>query len=330
MTTITANAFAPAQDLDALIAGLDFNDENLGLEFLPDGAIGLNFSNGVSLELGAVIGEEGITINFLRASENGTLLLDVPTIGLRVDNDLNPVNLDEFDRFELNFTDADDIASGDVVSGGIASYIPPELAALFPEIPDVSGIEAVVDFAGGTDSLVFDIPRAELTQSVQADGTVRFEAGGDAVTAANLERAETTDGVFLYGVEHDRTEFVYGLYAASLNRTPDESGFVFWNNVATDSAYTDEDLANFFVESPEFATLFDGEITDELFINQLYTVVLDRPADQAGYDFWLGVFQTGEYTRAGMLNFFVESPENFAGFEADVADGIWVLPDEMV
>jgi hypothetical protein len=159
---------------------------------------------------------------------------------------------------------------------------------------------------------------------VREDGTVTVTSGDESYTFRGLDRIELDGGTYLYGLEGDRLDYVYALYRSALGRTPDEDGLVFWNGVAQDPAVTDEMLAQEFVDSPEFASLFAGEVSDAQFVDRLYNVVLGREEDQDGFDFWLGVIETGDYSRAEMLNFFVNSPEYFSNFAEDIDDGIWV------
>ena len=64
--------------------------------------------------------------------------------------------------------------------------------------------------------------------------------------------------------------------------------------------------------------------TDEEFINKLYLNVLHREADQAGYDFWLGVLSSGQ-GKDDMLIWFTDSEENLQNTAPDLDNGVWVL-----
>jgi Ca2+-binding RTX toxin-like protein len=128
-------------------------------------------------------------------------------------------------------------------------------------------------------------------------------------TLTGIERIEFGDGVELFDQDGPFAEFVYRLYSAAYARTPDEEGFVFWNDYMNDVGNTPTGLASFFIDAPEFDRRYGENPTDEDFIDALYNNVLLRDADEDGFEFWLNAFQSGE-TREDMLVFFAESPEN--------------------
>jgi hypothetical protein len=82
------------------------------------------------------------------------------------------------------------------------------------------------------------------------------------------------------------------------------------------------DVAYGFTHSEEFISLYGANNTDEEFINLMYNNVLDRDADQGGYDFWTGHLDSGAITREGILIEFSESTENQANVIDLIANGI--------
>lgn len=104
----------------------------------------------------------------------------------------------------------------------------------------------------------------------------------------------------------DLQHAVSRLYSAVLGRTPDNDGLIYWLNDSTNGT-TLQNISAGFEGSEEFAARFGAQSATE-FINQLYNNILDRDADQAGYEYWLDeIAQTGD--RTGMIVSFSDSEE---------------------
>ena len=319
MTTITANVLAPAQELGAFFEGIDLGQEPVG-ELLPTG-LSITFSNGVSALVGLTIGATGITVGSAQVFDpDGAAIVDVPEIGLVIDGEFNPVNLDEFDTVEVVFQDFDDVADADLALGGLERLLGLDLGIPIPEID----VALRVDFGGGTDTVVFDAPRSALTERVNADGSVLVTFGEDEVTALNLERIELSDGFYVYDLAGENLGYTYRLYDAAFARTPDEAGLRFWSGLVERGELPVGDLAEYFVEAPEFDEKFGADLDDAGFVNALYNNVLRRDADPDGLAFWVSVFASGELTRADMLEDFADSTENVERNADNIDDGVWL------
>lgn len=146
----------------------------------------------------------------------------------------------------------------------------------------------------------------------------------------DIERVTFNDGALLFDIDSDNASFAYRIYAAAYGRTPDEEGLRFWTEVLDDlgrgppDAGDKEYVAGFFLTADEFVDLYGVNPTNEQYINALYENVLGRPADQGGYDFWLGVIDSGQ-GRDDLLIWFTDSNENIANTAPDLDDGIWVI-----
>ena len=80
-------------------------------------------------------------------------------------------------------------------------------------------------------------------------------------------------------------------------------------------------VANAFVASDEFQSLYGDSVTDEEFVNLLYNNVLDRDADAGGYTYWTNALHS-DLTRADVLVSFSESVENQNNVADIIASGI--------
>lgn len=103
----------------------------------------------------------------------------------------------------------------------------------------------------------------------------------------------------------------YRLYRAAFSRKPDAGGQVFWT-AALDSGQTLLDVANFFIGSSEFQSLYGAALKNKEFMVTLYKNVLGREPDLGGLAYWLGRLVSGT-TRAEVLVGFSESAENKTG-----------------
>jgi hypothetical protein len=104
------------------------------------------------------------------------------------------------------------------------------------------------------------------------------------------------------------------MYAA-LDRVPDQAGLAYWTHQVS-AGVSLSAVAGAIVGDVEFSGKY-GQLDDAAFVRQLYQNVLDRPADQAGLDFWTG--QLGAHaSRGDVLLGFAQSHEYQAGMDAEV------------
>ena len=65
-----------------------------------------------------------------------------------------------------------------------------------------------------------------------------------------------------------------------------------------------------FLGSAEFAERYGTNVTNEKYVETLYTNVLGRNSDIEGYNYWVGNLNSGLETRYELLLGFAESAEN--------------------
>lgn len=129
------------------------------------------------------------------------------------------------------------------------------------------------------------------------------------------------DGVVSLGeigpdVLEQRAQFIALLYEAGLDRDGDidEGGLNFWIDQAG-NGFSNRQLANAFIQSREFEASFGAPetLSDDEFVRQLYRNVLDREADDPGFDFWSGILAESGGRRDELLIAFAASAENRDG-----------------
>jgi hypothetical protein len=187
------------------------------------------------------------------------------------------------------------------------------------------------DASTGFDQVTYLGTRGDYAVTVGEGGRVEVQSSflaEDHDTLDNIEKVTFSDGSLVFDSSAN-ADFAYRVYAAAYGRTPDEAGFLFWTDQldqrgdgppdADDKAF----IASFFLTADEFNDVYGENPTNEEYINGLYQNVLHREADQAGYDFWLGVINEGQ-GRDDLLIWFTDSDENVANTAPDTDNGFWV------
>jgi hypothetical protein len=152
-------------------------------------------------------------------------------------------------------------------------------------------------------------------------GNLTFTHGGEVDTFQGFEQIDFIDGHLIIDASSPNAE-VLRLYKAGLDRAPDQEGLNYW----TDQRYQGEslhDLAQSFLDSPEYQTRFGGEEAGTgTFVTNLYENIFDRNPDAQGLQFWSNELDSGARDRADVLMYFSQSLENLSVAQ-ETADGIW-------
>ena len=85
---------------------------------------------------------------------------------------------------------------------------------------------------------------------------------------------------------------VLRLYLAFLDRQPDVTGSAYWIDRYTDGL-TEDDLAWGFAQSGEFADRYGTNLDNASFLDVVYSNVLGRSPDPAGFSYWLDQMNSG-------------------------------------
>jgi len=173
----------------------------------------------------------------------------------------------------------------------------------------------------GLDKALFAGLRSESTISNNA-GVFQVKGVNGQDVLVDLERLVFTDTAVALDTAGNAGQ-AYRLYQAAFNRAPDKSGLGFWIN-SLDTGNDLTSVANGFINSPEFQTLFGTNPTDGNYVTALYNNVLHRQIDQVGYDYWVGTLQS--QSKPAVLIGFSESPENILQVTGAIQNGIDYLP----
>ncbi len=144
-------------------------------------------------------------------------------------------------------------------------------------------------------------------------------------TLTNFNRLEFNDGILALDVDAGETAGqAYRLYQAAFARTPDMPGVSYHMNDMESNGLSLEQVANNFLASQEFETMYGDNPTDNQYINALYQNVLSRSPADSEVSYYQNQFDTGAMTHAAALIGFAESPENIALVSSQIDDGIWM------
>lgn len=134
-----------------------------------------------------------------------------------------------------------------------------------------------------------------------------------------------SDTSILPYIENGNIGMAYRLYRAAFARTPDMPGLLFWINHLNAGLSLDT-MANGFVSSPEFRSLYGTNEAEPSIIARLYRNVLGREPDVGGLEFWQNALAKG-VSLPEILEAFSESAENKSSTTAEVSGGIAFIED---
>lgn len=180
-----------------------------------------------------------------------------------------------------------------------------------------------IDAGLGLDTVVFTGNRAGYT--VVKTSTGFSVSGPDGVDVlANVERIQFANTHVALDINGSGGQS-YRIYQAAFDRVPDAAGLSYWMK-QMDSGASLVDVAGGFVGSKEFADLYGGSNpTAEAFVEKLYTNVLHRKPDAAGYDYWVSVVKQGA-PKAEVLAAISESGENQTALASIIGNGFAYVP----
>ena len=98
------------------------------------------------------------------------------------------------------------------------------------------------------------------------------------------------------------------LYQAIFDRQPDLDGAKYWIDI-NNQGFSPLDIAGFMSVSTEWANNYEGTSNSD-FVETVYANVLGRDFDQEGFDYWLGLIESGDLTRPAMV-FYVTANAEF-------------------
>ncbi|TWI46505.1 serralysin [Pseudoduganella flava] len=179
-----------------------------------------------------------------------------------------------------------------------------------------------IDSGAGLDTVQYVGVRNAYTVTAASDGFVVTSAAGETGHLRNVERVQFADAAValdVYGVPGQ----IYRLYAAALDRAPDQPGIGTWIKLM-DAGESLASVAQKFTTSDEFSRLY-GQLDNGHFIAQLYQNALGRTYDIDGFNHWMALLDSG-MTRGEIVVGFSESNELKAQLIGVMQNGIDYIP----
>ena len=181
-----------------------------------------------------------------------------------------------------------------------------------------------LDGGAGTDIALYSGNCASYTTAKTDAGWTVSSATDGLDTLANIERLKFADTSIAYDTSGVGGQ-TYRVYKAAFNRTPDVGGLGFWIS-GMDGGLALTAVAQGFVNSAEFKTVYGSSPTNAQIVTRFYDNVLGRAADSGGYNYWLGILDSGNANVAQVLASFSESSENQAAVIGVIGNGILYTP----
>ncbi|OOY27724.1 hypothetical protein BMI90_10960 [Thioclava sp. L04-15] len=179
---------------------------------------------------------------------------------------------------------ADDFTIGDLRDMWHSTITPPEIGNIHTEGTQQADF---IDGRGGNDTLVGN-DGPDILQGL---------GGDDLLNGGRIDRSYDPFAAQIYRV-----------YQATLDRAPDANGLAYWTDILGSGALSLQQVADGFINSAEFQTLYQ-DTNDTEFLTLLYQNVLDRPPDNGGLSWWLDQLEAGTKSREEVVVGFSESAE---------------------
>ncbi|MGJ8561883.1 MAG: DUF4214 domain-containing protein [Litorimonas sp.] len=167
-----------------------------------------------------------------------------------------------------------------------------------------------IDGGSGTDTALYSGNQSSYTLTLSTSGTTltdRSTTGNGTDQISNVEFLNFDTNIFddgfnlgIFGgptsLSETQFESFIELYIAYFNRAPDAIGLNFWGTAFANGTSL-EATASLFIDQDETRATYPSSLSNADFATEVYANVLDRVADQVGYDFWVGVLDDGSVGR---------------------------------
>lgn len=182
-----------------------------------------------------------------------------------------------------------------------------------------------IDGGGGLDTVTYQGAAGEYKIAHGAAGFTITHGGAGAVdTLVNVERLTFADATVALDIDGTGGQ-TYRIYQAAFDREPDKVGLGFWIG-AMDRGASLTSVAQGFVDSSEFRATYGTAPTHADLVGKFYQHVLHRPAEKAGFDYWVGVLDGHSASVADVLVAISESQENRDALAAVIGNGFAYTP----
>ena len=150
-----------------------------------------------------------------------------------------------------------------------------------------------------------ETPAASEAPAATTSESTGSSSGSSASAAPAASGAPAAQTRVLGATSNGVEAFVRRLYSEVLDRSADEAGVNHWVGLLRDNKATAAQVANGFFGSQEF---LNKDISDEEFVDMLYSTFFNRKADEQGREHWLDMLDDG-MSRQSVIESFTASEE---------------------
>lgn len=172
-----------------------------------------------------------------------------------------------------------------------------------------SGGNDILSGQGGIDTAVYMNDRSNYGLTI-SDDTIIIEdrSGRDGTDTLNSIEILDFDGTSFALTKFTNVSTLTDadmlafceLYVAYFNRAPDATGLLFWGSELASGSSMDE-IARKFYDSPETQSLYGGSNSTSDFVTAVYSNVLGRAPDAAGFAYWVDALDSGSVDQASFI-----------------------------
>lgn len=109
---------------------------------------------------------------------------------------------------------------------------------------------------------------------------------------------------------YDKSGEIFRIYNAAFSYFPDPDGLKYWIENYTKKKDDYKDITKSFILSKEFISKCGNNISNNLFVEKIYTNVLGRDYDIEGFNYWTGNLDNNIEERWSVLWNISQSNEN--------------------
>tara|TARA_B100000579_G_scaffold428721_1_gene439370 strand:- start:866 stop:2047 length:1182 start_codon:yes stop_codon:yes gene_type:complete len=190
---------------------------------------------------------------------------------------------------------------------------------------DLNALKSIWGRENDNNDLVFSKQSFEYSffQNNSFNYSIETDIGKEDITSIKsliftdkvLDVSEDIINVFKLIKEVDPiTGKIFRLYQSAFDRFPDYKGIDYWINKNNSGENSYRQTAHSFILSNEYKEKYGTENSNENYLSNLYSNVLNRTPDDTGLSYWLGQLNTQSESRVEVLMGFSESNENINNF----------------
>lgn len=180
-----------------------------------------------------------------------------------------------------------------------------------------------IDGGAGFDIVMYTGPQDRYQITIEGNSLIVIDSTGEngKDILNNVEAIRFGQDTVTFGADSIPAK-LYRLYQAAFDRVPDHDGIGYWVHEMVSKSLSLNQIAQFFIDSPEFKLMYGSAPSAEQMLKGFYQHILGRAPDESGLNYWLNEIRTGKLDWAGVLTSFSESLENKSLTSSMISKGV--------